>query len=442
MKARDLLSSVPLKEPMSRIFSWKASGLLAASLMGAHGLGFAQTLQTVPSMPLATFQDSLGVGMHIEYTDGKYADATAVLSDLQYLGIRNVRDGVPQPALWLPVGQGLAAMQMLASNGIRWDLLASPTQPLATSMQQLDNLVTANPGMLISVEGPNEINNQPLPTASGQTEEQAAEQYQRQLYSLVHADPKLQGIPVLYFTGGAPIDLKTNPGLADFENTHPYPKNGVQPYPVMQQEFINTFIEPNSTPKVITETGYYTLPQSTNWGGVDEPAQAELILNSYFDAALQGITHTYVYQLLDPYADPQNDNNDDHFGFFHLDNSPKIVAVAMHQMAGVLPPDQPSSPVNVQAAITGLPSTAHTLALTGSDGSITLFMWNEAPVWDEPSESLLWVTPVPVQVQLPGSWSASFFTPALASTFPMAATNGVYQTYVSSYPTAIIFKKH
>ena len=428
---------------MSRTLSLKAPCLFAAAaLAGLPAAGLAQNYQTVPSLPLSSFQDSLGVNLHIEYTDGKYADASAVLQDLQYLGIHNVRDLVPEPALWLPPGQGLAAMHMLAANGIKWNLLAEPNQPLSTSMQQLDTLVQAQPGMVISVEGPNEINNYPVPPVPGETNEQAAKDYQRQLYAAVHADSNLSGVPVLYFTGGSPIDLGANPGMADFENTHPYPKNGVQPFPVLQQEFVNTFINPNSTPKMITETGYYTLPQSTNWGGVDEPAQAELIFNTYFDAALQGVRRTFVYQLLDAYADPQGTNNDDHFGFFHLDNSPKIVAVAMRHLADVLPPDAASSPVPVQAAIQGLPSTGRALALTTSDGSIALFLWNEATVWDEPSESLQYVTPVPVQVQIPGSWNASFFTPALDTTFPLAPNGGAYLTYVSSYPTAIIFRKN
>ncbi len=427
---------------MSRTFLLKAPCLFAAaSLVSLHGIGLAQSYQTIPSLPLSSFQDSLGVNLHIEYTDGKYADASAVLQDLQYLGIHTVRDLVPEPALWLPPGQGLAAMQMLAANGIKWDLLAEPNQPLSTSMQQLDALVQAQPGMVISVEGPNEINNEPVPPVPGETNEQAAKDYQRQLYSAVHADSNLSGVPVLYFTGGSPIDLSANPGLADFENTHPYPKSGVQPFPVLQQEFVNTFTNPNSTPKVITETGYYTLPQSTNWGGVDEPAQAELIMNTYFDAAAQGVQRTFVYQLLDAYADPQGTNNDDHFGFFNLDNSPKIIALAMRHLADVLPADKASPQVAVQAAIQGLPSTGHALALTASDGSIALFLWNEAPVWDEPSESLQFVTPIPVQVQLPGSWNASFFTPALDTTFPLSPNNGAYQTYVSSYPTAIFFRR-
>ncbi|WP_124847017.1 hypothetical protein [Acidipila sp. EB88] len=402
---------------------------------------FAQSLQTIPSLPLATFQDSLGVNLHIEYTDGQYANAAAVLSDLQFLGIHNVRDQVPQPANWLPVGQGLAAMQMLGANGIHFDLIAAPNQALATNMQQLDNLQKTQPGMVISVEGPNEINNQPV-TAPGLSNEQAAENYQRSLYSAVHSDSNFANVPVYYLTGGDQIDLSANPGLADYENGHPYPHTEEQPWSWLQLEFNQRFINPSALPKAVTESGYYTLPQSTDWGGVDEPGQAELVLNDYFDAALQGIVHTYMYQLLDAYPDPTGTILDDHFGFFHLDGTPKVLAYAMNNLSRAFPQDKASSPVTVQAAISGLPaSTGHAFALTGSDGSIAVFLWNEAPVWNTAAQILQWVTPVPVTVQIPGSWNVSYFTPALPATIPLSGSNGTYTTTVASYPTALIFRK-
>ena len=114
----------------------------------------------------------------------------------------------------------------------------------------------------------------------------------------------------------------------------------------------------------------------------------------------------------------------------------------MHHLAEVFPPDQASSAVTVSAAITGLPNgTGHALALTGSDGSVALFLWNEAQVWDTAQQALKFVTPVPVKVAMSGSWNVTYFTPAQDTTFPVSATNGSYQTYVSSYPTALIFKK-
>ena len=398
-------------------------------------------VQTVPSLPLSAFQDSLGVNTHIEYTDGKYANADAVLQDLNFLGIHNLRDGIPNPTQWLPAGQGLNAMHMLASNGMRFNFVADCNYDLNIQMQQLDALVQAYPRAALAVEGPNEINN--FPCHNGPSNEAAAESFQKQLYSYVHGDSNLQGVPVLYMTGAAPVNLSEQDGVADVANTHPYPYLGVQPFSRLASDFPAYFNSmPSNYPKAITETGYATLPNPHDPDGVDEPAQAEMILNTYFDAALEGMGRTYMYQLLDPYADPQGSNSDSNFGFFHLDNSPKIIAYAMRHLADVFPADKASAPQNVQASITGLPSgSGHVLALTASDGSIAFFIWNEASVWDQARQQLKWVTPTPVTIQMSGNWKVQYFTPAEDATFPVSATNGTYQTYASSYPTALIFKK-
>ncbi len=427
---------------MPRTFSLQASCFLAVALLASDGTALAQsnTTQTIPSLPLAAFQDSLGVNTHIEYTDGKYADAGAVLNDLNFLGIRNLRDYAPDPVNWLPHGQALAAVEMLAANGKRFNFVGNCNSDLPTQIQQVDALERSYPGVALSFEGANEINNFPCHGSGGN--EQAGETFQRNLYAAVHADPLLKNIPVLYMTGAAPVNLAEQYGLADEANTHPYPYGGVQPFARLASDFPVYFTGLGSTPRQITETGYSTLPVPKDPDGVDESAQAEETLNIYFDAALEGVIRTYIYQLLDPYSDPQSSNSDDHFGFFHLDNSPKVVAWAMRHLAEVLPADKPSARQTVQGSIGGLPQgTGHALALTGSDGSIALFLWNEAPVWNKSSQTLQLVTPVPVQVRIPGNWNVSYFTPSEDVTHPVQAVNGAYASYAASYPTALIFKR-
>lgn len=430
---------------MLLIFS-KAARLGAAVTLAAMpcvlaAQGSPGAVQTIPSLPLSMFQDSLGINTHLEYTDSKYADANAVLSDLQFLGIHNLRDGVPNPTEWFPTGLGLNAMHQMAAGGMRFNFIGDCNYDLNTQMQQLDSFVQAYPGSVLAVEGANEINN--FPCKNGSSNEAAGEAFQKNLYSSVHGDSNLQGVPVLYMTGAAPVNLSIDTTVADVANTHPYPYRGVQPFARLASDFPSYFTSmPGNFPKAITETGYATLPNANNPDGVDEPAQAEMVLNTYFDAALEGVDHTYMYQLLDPYADAQSNNGDSHFGFFHLDNSPKIVAYAMHHLADVFPPDQPSSMTAVSASIAGLPSgTGHALALTGADGSVAVFLWNEAQVWDPAQQTLRWVTPVPVKVAMNGSWNVSYFTPAEDTTFPVVEVGGGYGIYVSSYPTALIFKK-
>jgi hypothetical protein len=75
--------------------------------------------EAVHTLPAAVFVRSFGVNVHMEYTDGHYADAARVLMNLGYLGMGRVRDGVPRPDTWLPHGQGIQALNLLATAGIR-----------------------------------------------------------------------------------------------------------------------------------------------------------------------------------------------------------------------------------------------------------------------------------------------------------------------------------
>ena len=395
--------------------------------------------QPIPSVPLAHFQATLGVNLHMEYTDGKYADAHAVLADLNYLGIHAVRDDIPQ-SRWMPPGQGVAAMRLLGANGIHFDLVAPGDSSVPADLEQVHQLLATTPGMVEAIEGPNEINNWPVKSA-GMSGEQAAESFQRTLYRAVKSNALTHELPVYYLTGGQPVDLTTDQGLADAANTHPYPHNGEQPYAWLNRDFGTYFRNADRMPRVLTETGYYTLPQSSDWGGVDETAQAILLLNTYFDAALQGADRTFVYQLLDPYPDPQDKNSDDHFGFFRLDGSPKKSATAMHNLATFFPPDKPSAHRELHATVTGLPAgTGHALALTVSDGMFAVFLWNEAPVWNEATHSPLQVAPVPVQVHLDGTWAVQYFDPSSAALQNIPQQENSFQTLVQSWPTALLFR--
>jgi hypothetical protein len=357
----------------------------------------------------SAFIRSFGVNVHMEYTDGRYADASKVLLDLGYLGIARVRDSVPLPDRWLPKGQALRALHLLADGGVRFDFTASGDSSIPDDMRQLDAFEKQHAGAIVSVEGPNEINNWPIHRA-GVTSEQAAKALQHSLYTAVHADPLLANVPVLYYTGGAPIDLKTHLGLADEANTHPYPHGGEQPSRWLRGDYDNYFRMGTKTgpgfPWQITETGYYTLPTSHDWGGVDDATQAKLLLNLMFDATLQGVNATYLYQLLDPYpyTDPRGNGVDGHLGLFAYDGQPKPAATAIRNLFSFLSTaGTVTTPQTVRYSVTGLPATGHSLALTRRDGSVVIALWNEAPAWNNQTGKPLHPAPVPVVVRVQGA---------------------------------------
>ena len=397
--------------------------------------GFSAKPQAVvQSIPAKSFLDSLGVNVHMEYTDGKYANVNNVLKDLNYLGITHVRDGVPSPN-WMPPGQGVAAINTLAAAGVKFDIVVGGPD-LAANMLQLVSLETAHPGMLSAVEGPNEINNWPI-TYQGFTGQTAATRFQGDLYKAIHGNSLLNRLPVYYLTGGSPANLKVNNGLADATNEHPYPRNGDQPGDVIKQAFANDY--PQATiGKVITESGYYTQPESQDWGGVDGMTQAKGTLALYFESARQGISAIYLYQLLDAYLDRSGTTNDYHFGLFEFDTVPKPAAVAIHNLTQYLA-DSASSPQTLVYAIDDLPVTARTLLLSKSDGSFVIAVWNAAPFWDKSKKEPIDSKPIQARLLLANPASVEQFDPLTNSVKSFNASTSL-QISVPDHPVLISVK--
>jgi hypothetical protein len=402
----------------------------------------ADTPQSIPSMPLRAFQDSLGINVHMNYTDGLYANPQQVLQDLQYIGIANVRDNLIEEQNSIPARQGLAAEEFLADNGIRFDYVAAGSTDFQDDIAQpLTYFISRHPNAIASIEGPNEINN--FPVAGPGTNEQNAIAFQAQIYQFVHSTPSLSSIPVLYFTGGSQASGASLEGGADYLNAHPYAQGGAQPYANVSEAFAAEFTDAGSYPEAITETGYSTAEQG-NWNGVDEPTQASLILNDLFDAALTGSTHTYLYQLLEAYPDYPT-NADTAFGIFHYaDESPKLAAITLHNLSISIPKDEVSLPKTVSGVLTGLPATTgKALALTGSDGSIYLALWDEQTIWNPSAQTSLNPNTSSISVSIDGNWAVSFFDPETGSSVPMSpsTSNGanLYIAPVTTHVTFLVF---
>jgi hypothetical protein len=325
-------------------------------------------------MRAADFIDIVGVNAHLEYTDGGYADVAGVLRDLHYLGVRHVRDGVLDPA-----NEGQASYGVLARQGIGFTLVAGGG-PIAPMLARLATFERANPGAIEAIEGLNEINNWPVSYAS-LSGTAAGLAYQADLYAAVRRDPVLAGKPVYNLTNNVALA-----GRADFGNVHAYPKGGGEPLETLTVEQAAQAAALPSQKQVLTETGYYTLPQSSDWGGVDERTHAKLTLNLVMDAARLGFERVYLYQLLDAYPDAQGRDREKHFGLFTVQNQPKPAAAALRALIEAVRDDAPSAhgfalrPLSV--VVTGLPPQAAWLTLQKASGAYAVIVWSEPPIWD------------------------------------------------------------
>jgi hypothetical protein len=358
----------------------------------------------LPATSAATFLSSLGVNTHVSqgYKAANY------VAPLQYLGIRNIRDG----DLNLPVTYALHQQ-----TGVLVDLLmgcsdfSGPGSLLPSVVQYL-----ASTASLLALEGPNEPNNWPISylgqQGGGSGSWLPVAQCQRDFYSTIKSNPTLSSYPVVTVSqGGAEADnvglqFLTIPGGAgtlmpagtqygDYANTHNYvssnignlyednqswlaadPQQNGFPGDTLYVNFGATWAggysgysanQLQSLPRVSTETGW---DSANNPGG--ESVQGKVLTNTYLDQFARGWSYTFIYQLIDGEGGASNQ------GLFHADYTPKLAATYIHNLTTILADNAPlGSPGLVNYSIPNLPATVHVLLLQKSTGSFELVIWDE-----------------------------------------------------------------
>jgi hypothetical protein len=355
-----------------------ATMALVASVSAAESAGPTIAIR------VSDFLASLGVGVHMSYTDGAYANVAQAIEDLDYLGIHQLRDSVPMPTGGIPYRNYRDAIAAMTKVGNRFAFTVGASQSIAVSLAQIAEIEEAHPGSVVAIEGPNEINNHP-PVYAGLAGDAAGKAFQRDLYAAVKANTVLSHLPVYYFTGGDRVDLWDQKGLADYANGHPYPYRGEAPGPRIEGEFQSHFAMPY--PRVITEAGYFNRPGRPGGDGVDDITQAKLTLDLLLSAFAQGVSRTYLYQLRSAYPDKDGTNTDAEYGLFNLDNSPKPVATAIHNVTTILADPGTAAvgfePEKLRYALLGMPPNGNSILLQRSAGVLVLVIWAEPTIWNE-----------------------------------------------------------
>ena len=323
----------------------------------------------------ADFVNSMGINIHAEYTDGGYANAGAVLSALNYLGIHNLRDGAVSSR-----NQGQATYGTLANAGYKFDMLVQSGRDPGEAVGSIAGFAAAHPGSISAIEGLNEINNWHASFA-GLTGTAAAVAFQSALATSIHATPGLAGTALYAFTGAfAASD-------ADYANFHAYAQAGAQPLGSLTRNLASMSATAGSKPAVLTEAGYYTAAANGAWCGVDEATQAKLTLNLFLDASKVGIARTYVYQLLDAYTDATGVDPDKHLGLFDLSYHAKPAATAIHDLTTILADSSATAGSFATSAlaftVAGLPTGGASMDMEKASGVHDIVLWAEPDIWDE-----------------------------------------------------------
>ena len=407
-----------------------------------------------------------GVNTHLPYTDGAYANVGQVIADLAYLGINHLRDGLNSPGQF--GGAPLSSYTQVAQAGNHFTMMVggggsfastggTPTDPsLDQRIGYLDTLsAMANYGV-VAVEGTNEINNYPIvfngagTSGQGQDELNAAVALQGEIYSRVHADHNMAGVPVAYFTGynagSIPVgpDPAATAGLADYDTQHPYPNNGDAPARwVSRTQALGNETAADAAarrPAIYTETGYRSTGGTS--GGVSPDVQAKYTLDLLLDTAQSGIAQTDLYELLDAYA-PGSPQGDAGYGLFDYTGAPKPVAVALHNLNTLLgdtsPAAQSFGATPLAYTVTGETGTGNHLLMQKASGVYILALWDEQPIWYEATG--VQVSPVPhtVTVAISGRTISYIGTydPTMGTNPTASVAGGTASVKITDHPVLL-----
>jgi hypothetical protein len=370
----------------------------------------------------ADFLDTIGVNTHVGYADSQYGPARAILSAMTYIGVKYARDVAINPSQ-----PSASHYRELARGGISFCMFWGVHRAMSEAIAQISDLERLWPGSVHALEGPNEI--KPGFAWNGLAGNAAGQAFMRDLRRAALADPRLRHKPVVNYTSYAPVAAE-----CDFANQHPYPKGGRQPAAIIRQardEYVGPRGVMPGKPMMFTEFGYHTLvgkpPRQGRWQGVDEDTQAALTLNGLFVAVADGISRTYIYQLLDGYADGAAlPDQERHFGLFRFDGAPKPAATALKRLFATLEDKAADArafaprPLAAEVSIQG-PGKA--LFLRGALGQAFVALWNDSPVWDVESAARVPATPAVVtvtQASPAGLRATDLIDPALDVVYPPA----------------------
>jgi hypothetical protein len=252
----------------------------------------AQTIAIGGTPSIASFTDTLGVNIHIHNNWGgdAYASVPEVENALSYANIRHVRDVMGYAA-------DVANLQNIhTAVGATYDALVG--SDLATNY----SYISSNSSIVEAVEGFNEPDNFNQ-SYGGQKGIPAAVLAQQQLWSDMKSASNTQNITVNSMALLNPLSASVVGDISaytDQVSVHVYPgfygTFGESTFNVMQGIISESIpVAPNGHP-VITEGGWWTFP---GVNGTTEAAQAKLTLSFLLDAYIQGVTRSYLYELLD-----------------------------------------------------------------------------------------------------------------------------------------------
>ena len=432
------------RRPGSQLSAATLCAVFAFFSVGAGwGTGTESTARGEVIEPRAAdaFVDSVGVNIHLHYTDRPaYWHFDGYRDLLIESGIRHVRDGFVQGGREEYYGRH----EVLENAGIRGTFIASPRRGFngieaAKVIPELDRLG----GYIAAVESANEWDISKDKDAPGGWAMPLA-QYHADLHAAVKNSPEHGHLPLLApslvrhashaeaAVAYQAVNARPLSGDVDFGNMHPYP-GGRMPSHEVDNKLQDIVPISGDKPVMATETGYHNALMATGHAGVSEEAAAGYTPRLYFEYFNRGIVRTFDYELVDNYNESGSNggssgtgegsgDREAHFGLIAYDpeTDTHTAKPAYHALKNTLTlladphpdphtaphpaPDRPASqaetgdggdepgepgeepgawqPTPLDLTLTGGGDELRHTLLQRRDGSYALVLWRDVPLWD------------------------------------------------------------
>jgi hypothetical protein len=322
--------------------------------------------------------DSVGINVHLHYTNTPYANFALVKSLLTELRVRHIRDGLIDTT-W---AEYYKRHNNLGQLGIHCLFVTSP--------KQSDTLLATYPARMAQsfegYEGPNEYNQ------SGDAHwSDTLKAFMPRVYEIVKKNPSTGGKGIV--VGPSLTQPDAFPQAAgmqaffDYSNMHNYfaGRNpgtsgwGGGGYGSIDWNLRNAKQAWDDKPVMTTETGYTTDPN--NKQSIPEDVEGKYMPRLILEQLLHHIQRTYIYELID--VGPKVSQNDAAFGLVRNDGSKKPAYIALKNLMDITADSGSAAASDLSFNLSGDTADVHHLLARRSDGTYLLFYWIEKPAFDQ-----------------------------------------------------------
>lgn len=380
--------------PQPHFLAYPTKGCLIAAVLSPAIL-CAQV--EVQAHATERFIDSMGVNVHMEYTNTPYGNYGLINERLRELGMRHIRDEINNPT-----DSFVDELNAIGTLGYKLCGLiegGNDYPPVGETLEaskvvpMIEHLLPT----IDAIEGPNEPDDSSTPPfqygidrllyPAGAINESEA------LWSIVKHNPFLRHLPVLAMSEGTPQDFAqlasiTPPPIdyATYGNLHAYQNGFFADWGLTHLYIPTARLLSGRKPLWTTEMGYHNNTHFLTDGeqqGVSERASAIYLPIAFLSGFNKGVLRTFSYELIDEAANFSDRSGEGHYGLLDYYGNPKPAFTALQNLIRIIrePHAEHFDPRSLTITFEDAPTTMDYTLLQKSNGDYYLAIWNDVMVY-------------------------------------------------------------